>query len=49
MKQPINLVLLANEITFKRCKRAIESLKQYNTLKNQRLIEVLFEIQPPRE
>ena len=29
MKQPMSLVLLANEITHKRCKEAIDSLKSY--------------------
>ncbi|CDW76925.1 dna-binding protein smubp-2 [Stylonychia lemnae] len=45
LRQPLSLVILANEITHKRCKEALETIR---TRQNQRLIEVLFEIQEPQ-
>jgi hypothetical protein len=43
LKQPVTGILLANEITYKRCKIALDCLKQYETWKNRRLVDVLFE------
>lgn len=43
LKQPITVIKLANEITYKRCKIALDYLKSYSNWKNQRIVEVLFE------
>jgi hypothetical protein len=43
MKQPICLVILANEITYKRCKMAIDQLSNnFDRWGNRRLVDVLF-------
>lgn len=48
LKQPLTLVKLANEITYKRQKMAIDQLaNNYHSWNNKRLVEVLFEQEPP--
>lgn len=49
MKQPMTLALLANEITYQRCKMAITQLQShFRSWKNEKLVEVLFEVAKPR-
>ena len=49
LKQPLSLVMLANEVTYQRCKMALEQLKKnHGTWKNTRLVDVLFQHERPR-
>ena len=48
-KQPLALVVLANEVTYQRCKMAIQQLQlHFEQLKNRSLVDVLFEETAPR-
>lgn len=48
-KQPLALVVLANEVTYQRCKMAIQQLQlHFEGWRNRNLVEVLFEEVPPR-
>jgi hypothetical protein len=47
LKQPVSLVLLQNEITYQRCRKALEFLRGRERQRNRRLVDVLFQQSPP--
>ena len=50
MKQPLSAVLLANEVTYQRCKMALSQLAEHHqTWRNSRLVDVLFQEIPPKQ
>ena len=50
MKQPLSAVLLANEVTYQRCKMAMQQLgEHFNVWGNRRIVDVLFEQEPPKQ